>query len=107
MSNYTPKDDGSVMGAIMTRSYKVIVPKKKEQRNFCSSDSRATDKMTFICPKCNRGWEFLIKPSKGTGTQKILQSLEKNVKYVLIVLRRVHNRIINKSSVFGRLDPLF
>jgi len=47
MSNYTPKDDGSVMGAIMTRSYKVIVPKKKEQRNFCSSDSRATDRTTL------------------------------------------------------------
>ena len=47
MSNYTPKDDGSVMGAIMTRSYKVIVPKKKQQKNFCSSDSRATDKITL------------------------------------------------------------
>ena len=60
MSNYIPKDDGSVIGAIMTRAYKISVPEKKEQRNFRSSDSRATDRMTFVCPNCDRGWEFLI-----------------------------------------------
>lgn len=79
MSNYTPKDDGSVMGAIMTRSYKVIVPKKKEQRNFCSSDSRATDRMTFICPKCNRGWEFLITATGSNRPKHKITLYSKNI----------------------------
>ena len=70
MSNYTPKDDGSVMGAIMTRSYKVIVPKKKEQRNFCSSDSRA---------KCNRGWEFLITATGSNRPKHKITLYSKNI----------------------------
>ena len=64
MSNYIPENDGSLISNIIIRKDDAKVHRKS--KNFQSIDAKLTDNKTFICPKCNMGWEFLI-----TNTGKV------------------------------------
>lgn len=58
MSDYIPKNDGSLMSNIIFRKDEAKVHRKS--KNFQSADAQLTDNKTFICPKCDMGWEHLI-----------------------------------------------
>ena len=42
------------------------------------NEARVTDRNTYVCPKCNRAWEYLLANS-GTGYNKGITLYSKNV----------------------------
>ena len=64
MSNYIPKDDGSVIGMIIT-GHRQKKPLKSHNRHQMR-DGKTTDRKTYVCPKCYRAWENLVTSSGTT-----------------------------------------
>ena len=77
MSNYIPKNDGSLMSEIIFRKNdtKVYVSNRKNN-NFQNRDAKITDNKTFICPECDMGWEFLI-----TNAGNVPKDLKRSIIY--------------------------
>tara|TARA_R100000781_G_scaffold106407_1_gene70435 strand:- start:310 stop:636 length:327 start_codon:yes stop_codon:yes gene_type:complete len=65
-------DDGSVLAGVILGLYNSSEPNKANDRKI--NDGRVTDKRTFVCPKCDRGWEFVIHSTGSSYASCILYS---------------------------------
>ncbi|GEM_PF-4610155 len=70
-------DDGSVIAGVILGLYCSSKEPKKEGERL-TNDGRVTDKRTFICPKCDRGWEFVLH-SAGSGSYSGCVLYSKNI----------------------------
>ena len=60
-------DDGSVIAGVILGLYNSTSTEPNKAGERVTNDGRVTDKRTFICPKCDRGWEFVLH-SAGSGS---------------------------------------
>ena len=64
-------DDGSVLASVMLGN-DFSMRGKNKFHNQNTSDGKITDKRQFVCPKCNRGWEYLLEVSGSGGRGRTL-----------------------------------
>ena len=90
MSNFF-EDDGSVLAHIML-GIQNNGQSPKRHTEYCKNDGVITDKRVYVCPKCSRGWEFMLT---STGSQRT----KTHVLYTSNVVKYGKQRKVCKSCL--------
>ena len=98
IANWIENDDSIMADVMLGRKEKTnfsTQSPKYSKRHLRIHEARVADKNAFVCPECNRAWEYMLANS-GTGQNKSITLYSKN-----IVKYKKQRKICNHCRRYG------